>query len=202
MTAYQAHVKKWGQCTACPLWKTRKHVVLAKGTLPADILFLGEAPGDSEDVLGQPFVGPAGHALDRIIRMAIPANLGLRLAFTNLTACVPVKIKTGGKKDHQPTRDSLDKCRPRLVEFVSQCAQPKLLVQVGSLAQTEIVGQADFWDCKWLDGNWLEFCEIIHPSAILQAKDAEKGLMLKRAVVVLERAAHAIADVLARGARS
>lgn len=196
MTAYQAHVKKWSQCTACPLWKTRKHVVLARGTLPCDVLFCGEAPGDSEDVLALPFKGPAGHALDRIIAMAIPANLGLRLAFTNLTACVPVKTNVGGKKQHEPTRESMDKCRPRLVEFVSQCAQPRLLVQVGKLARSEIVGQGQFGECEWLGGNWLEFCEIVHPSAILQAKDAEKGLMIKRAVVVLERA---IANML--GAR-
>jgi uracil-DNA glycosylase family 4 len=194
MTAYQAHKRRWGQCTACPLWKTRKHVVLARGVVPADILFCGEAPGDSEDVLAQPFIGPAGHLLDRIVRIAIPANLGFRLAYTNLVACIPVKTKDS----HEPTRLSMDKCRPRLVEFVAEVAQPRLLVLVGKLAKSEIVGQADFGECEWLRGKWLGFCDIVHPSAILQAKEAERGPMIKRAVVVLEQA---VGDLVGRRGR-
>lgn len=150
--------------------------------MPADILFIGEAPGDSEDVLGQPFVGPAGHLLDRIIARAIPASLGLKLAYTNLTACVPVK----SKDSHEPTRESMDKCRPRLEEFVGLVANPRLIVAVGRLAKKELCAARDSGNDEWL--RYRKFCDIIHPSAILQAADVEKSMMIKTAVVVLESA--------------
>lgn len=182
MTAYQAHVKKWGQCTACPLWQTRKHVVLARGTVPCDILFCGESPGDSEDVTAQPFQGPAGKLLDRIVARAIPASLGLRLAYTNLTACIPVKVKG----DHEPTRESMDKCRPRLEDFVGLVASPRLIVAVGRLAKRELYAARDSGNDEWLKNR--KFCDILHPSHILQAPDVEKSMMIKTAVVVLESA--------------
>ncbi len=64
---YQEYKKQWKGCKRCPLYKTRRKIVHCRGSLPCDIFFLGEAPGDSEDLLGKPFVGPAGKLLDRII---------------------------------------------------------------------------------------------------------------------------------------
>ena len=53
-------------CQRCDLWKTRRNVVIGKGNKNADIMFIGEGPGEQEDIQGYPFVGPAGQLLDRI----------------------------------------------------------------------------------------------------------------------------------------
>jgi uracil-DNA glycosylase len=70
-TLWSAHVDDWKDCTRCPLHTVRSNVVLARGSIPCDILFVGEAPGRSEDALGKPFVGPAGILLDEMIEDAL-----------------------------------------------------------------------------------------------------------------------------------
>lgn len=70
ISLYSAHVERWKSCQRCALGRTRDKIVLAKGRLPCDVLFVGEAPGESEDVIGLPFVGPAGRLLDEMIRDA------------------------------------------------------------------------------------------------------------------------------------
>lgn len=72
MSEWTDHVARWKDCTDCPLCQQRDQIVLARGQVPADVVFIGEAPGASEDALGMPFVGPAGHLLDGIISNAIP----------------------------------------------------------------------------------------------------------------------------------
>lgn len=87
MTLYQQHVQRWISCQRCALRLRRKHVVIARGTVPAPVVFVGEAPGESEDVLGIPFVGPAGHLFDYILNEAITDRT--RYAITNLVCCIP-----------------------------------------------------------------------------------------------------------------
>jgi uracil-DNA glycosylase len=65
-------------------------VVLCRGRLPCDVLFVGEAPGVSEDVLGRPFVGPAGKLLDTIVERALDGQYDC--AMTNLVACIPKPV--------------------------------------------------------------------------------------------------------------
>ena len=95
LSLYKQHVQRWKSCTACKLCETRKKVVMYRGDVPCDILFIGEAPGPSEDVIGQPFIGPAGHLLDRIIDKAIQPyrkvnpNISFRKVFTNLVCFIP-----------------------------------------------------------------------------------------------------------------
>lgn len=71
---YQAFLEKWGQCTRCSLCETREKIVIARGTVPADVLFIGEAPGEGEDSTGVPFIGPAGCLLNDIIARGLPAG--------------------------------------------------------------------------------------------------------------------------------
>ena len=70
MTPYIKHREKWKDCTRCLLHEHRRKIVLCRGKIPADVLFVGEAPGESEDVLGSPFVGPAAQLLDSLIEQA------------------------------------------------------------------------------------------------------------------------------------
>ena len=71
MSPLQAHKRRWENCRACPLHEGRKKVVLVRGKIPCDALFIGEGPGGNEDSLGSPFVGPAGKLLDRIVEDAM-----------------------------------------------------------------------------------------------------------------------------------
>lgn len=190
-TPWQKHQAKWLDCKLCDYCKTRKRVCLARGSLPCDILFVGEAPGPSEDVLGLPFTGPAGHLLDKAIAdaqesMSMEGNNSLRLCFTNLVACIPIN-PLEGEKFAEPGKKEIEACEPRLDELVS-LARPRAMVLVGKLAQKYITGQAQFSACSelWLgDNDYLKFIEITHPAAILRADISQQGLAYQRIVVQL-----------------
>lgn len=180
-TPWQKHVGQWGACTKCPLCRTRKNVVLARGSLPCDVLFIGEAPGESEDVLGRPFVGPAGKLLDDIIDASVPT--GVSFAFTNLVACVPRDEENGGKTA-EPTKESIEECQPRLDQLVKM-AEPKLAVCVGRLAETWLAPGYKY-SPKSLKN--VPQIAVVHPAAILRANVAMQGLMIKRCVVAISNA--------------
>ena len=176
MSAWTEHVSRWKDCQRCSLCAQRDRICLARGTIPADIVFIGEAPGASEDAIGQPFVGPAGQLMDAIIASALrgPLQQTLRIALTNLVACFPRTAKAEGI--NEPHMSEIRKCRPRLVEFVNLC-QPRLIVCVGMLA-TQYIDHGDTVRCA----------DIIHPAAILRMPLAQKQMATQRAVVTLRNA--------------
>lgn len=137
ISSWRQHVARWRDCRECELCSNRKNIVLARGIIPADVVFVGEAPGPSEDVLGSPFVGPAGKLLDRLISEAgwNVSDHGVspvRYAFTNLVACIPKDDQ--GSKWGEPPKDAILSCAPRLRDFIEVC-RPKLIVAVGQLAE-------------------------------------------------------------------
>lgn len=193
MTGWQQHVKKWTGCQRCELAKGRQRVVLARGRLPAQILFVGEAPGQSEDVLGTPFVGPAGQLLDWIISRAlstwqVPGTEGpdynsVTYAVTNLVGCLP--RSDDGSKAAEPPHDTVMACAPRLQELVALC-QPRLIVRVGKLA-------ADYLDQNYrysvrLPDPVPPMVDVTHPAAIIRMPYAARGLARQRCVVVIRNA--------------
>jgi DNA polymerase len=176
-------------------------VVLVRGTVPCDVLFVGEAPGETENVLGKPFCGPAGKLLDAILARAVPD--GVTFALTNLVACIP-RAPGGGAKASQPEDASIKACGERLRELI-RLAKPRLLVAVGALAR-------DWLDVKVRDcvlkvretgrpagtkRQMLDVAEpailiptvdIVHPAAVLRANTAGQGLMVQRCVVTVANA--------------
>lgn len=182
MSTWLEHVERWRDCQQCPLAQQRDCICLARGIVPADVLFIGEAPGMSEDALGRPFIGPAGQRLDRIIERALPA--GLPIALTNLVACFPREAKQAG--DNEPERGEILACRGRLVEFVN-IAQPRLIVRVGSLAQSY---------CNF-DGS-VPYADIVHPAWILRRPLAAQHGDTNKAVVTIRTAWAGVADLPAR----
>lgn len=172
MSPWQRHVARWKDCKQCPLGGQRDRIVLARGTLPCNILFVGEAPGMSEDALGQPFVGPAGHLLDRIIGQAI--NPPVTHALTNLVACYPRDAKNEGI--NEPEYHEIIACRERLVEFVN-IAQPNLIVRVGRLATGYVPVR---------DG--MRYIDVDHPAAILRMPLAQQQMAARRCVVQVRNA--------------
>jgi DNA polymerase len=178
---YKQHKDKWSNCELCELCLNRKRVVILRGTVPSDVLFVGEAPGDSEDILGSPFKGPAGHLLDRII-----ADSGLQegqYAMTNMVCCIPPKKDIGGRKAKYVPLESIEACSERLVETALLC-KPKLLIWVGELSAK----YGPVYLPPGLVGDPNHRIKIVHPSAILQANIAQKGLMIQRSVVAIAEA--------------
>ncbi len=184
----QQHFDRWKDgCGASICEGARK--VFCRGKVPSDICFIGEAPGESEDAIGQPFMGPAGKLLDTIIRQALPGHWEdkvwiphLRIAYTNIVCCIP--REEDGLKATEPDDDSVIACQPRLVEFV-RIAQPKLIVCVGAMAR------------DWLSPGYqhsapiprdIPRIDVTHPAAVLRANVVMKGLMAQRIEVSLHNA--------------
>jgi len=166
MTPYQKHIEQWRDCRKCLLCDQRKRVVFARGQVPCEVLFIGEAPGASEDVLGKTFCGPAGHLLDRIIEQSQAVRFPYTYALTNLVCCYPRDAK--GEGNHEPPEEAIKACAPRLRQFIRLC-RPRLIICVGKLAS------------KWINNT----VEIIHPAAILRMDVSQRGLAVQRCVVTI-----------------
>lgn len=159
---------------------------LVRGTVPCDVLFIGEAPGQSENVLGLPFVGPAGKLLDSIVTRSIgeenqhraaDGKPALTWAFTNLVGCFP--RGEDGRKAEQPDPVEIKQCRPRLAGLYDLC-RPRLIVCVGSLAAS--------WLDRAVPHREAESRRIDHPAAMLRAMAAQRWNMERYAVVTIANA--------------
>lgn len=176
LSPWKAFVARWENCDACPLHQCRTKIVLARGQIPCDVLFVGEAPGQSEDSLGKPFVGPAGILLDEIIAQAVPESL--RKGFTNLICCIP--LGEDGSKTEAPPPDSIRACSTRLLDFIA-LAKPRLIVNVGSFARD--------WVPSLLPGQCrIPMLDIVHPAAILKGNAAVKPLKVRECVTRIRQA--------------
>ncbi|MCK9568784.1 uracil-DNA glycosylase [Candidatus Pacearchaeota archaeon] len=184
MSRYTDHVAKWRNCRRCNLCKSRHNVVLLRGHVPCQVLFVGEAPGTSENLLGKPFSGPAGNLLNRMLAEALPPSV--TYAITNLVGCIPKDTEEGAGKNKlgEPPTYAIEACKPRLVEIVQIC-QPKIIISVGKLAK------------KWLPilladtyrlGEDYKTADIIHPAAILRADVSQQGLAIQRSLVTIQDA--------------
>ena len=138
----QAHIKKWRSCVECPLGKFAATHVFHRGDCPADILFIGEAPGADEDLTGLPFVGPAGRLLGKMVRdisielsdefeINVDVHPRLRIGFTNILACFP-RDESGSPRP--PREDEAQACSPRLQDIFNLC-RPRLTVLLGRSAE-------------------------------------------------------------------
>jgi len=125
--------EKYKDCQQCPLHKTRNRIVLCRGTLPCDILFIGEGPGGNEDSLGFPFMGRAGEFLQGILNSVfhphpdLKKNINTTYAITNIVCCRP-------PENRNPEIEEIEACRQRLIDFI-QLAKPKWIIQVGKVAK-------------------------------------------------------------------
>lgn len=123
-------VREWDGCRRCPLGQFANKTVLYRGSLNARVMFIGEGPGRSEDILGEPFVGRAGKLLDQAIRDAgqIPAGA----FFTNLVACRPCDSLRSPNRP--PEEGEIEKCAKRLQETI-RIVRPACIVWLGKVPQ-------------------------------------------------------------------
>ena len=161
-------------CRACDLYKTSTQTVFGEGAEQASVMFVGEQPGDREDVEGKPFVGPAGRLLDEALEEA-GIDRG-RVYITN--AVKHFKWKPQGKRRlHQrPNAAEISACRPWLDAEIG-LIKPKILVLLGATAAQALLGR-DF-RVSLQRGQFIErpglplIMATVHPSSILRAPDDE-----------------------------
>lgn len=179
-TRYQLHVEKWKDCTKCDYHKHRKKVVFMKGQIPCDILFVGEAPGVTEDIFGKPFHGPAGNLLHEIINDALKLvdakENEFRLAYTNIVACIPKINKY--EKEKEPYPECVKECAPRLQQQI-EMANPKVIMCVGRTAKDYL--KTGYFNCKerYKISPWVELCSMFHPSYLLHKPNNDRKRLEK-----------------------
>jgi len=175
MYTYEELQKYVGNCARCPLSNTRNKSVMGKGNLKAPILFIAEAPGNSEDRDGIPFTGPSGRVLDELLESI---NLNRQnIYLTNIVKCHPP-----GNRD--PLPEEQDACIPYL-KYETLLIKPWIIVCLGRIAACRII-RPDYritrehgtFLCR--KNTWLT--AVYHPSAILRdpAKLEETKLDFKK----------------------
>lgn len=159
-TAFRDHVTAWNKCLKCKIGELAFKHVFARGTLPCDVLFIGEAPGKSEDVIGLPFVGPAGKVFETWVD-----NVPYTWAVTNLVSCRPTVAESGPNR--QPTEAEQVNCQPRLSEFI-KLAKPRAIVFLGKLAENSWVGVS--WNLSEIVAPdvGVPYLVLRHPAYVLR----------------------------------
>lgn len=174
--SWKAHKSKWSNCKECSLCEGRKRTVLFKGKIPCDVLFVGEAPGTSENMLGKPFVGPAGKLLHGRIEATLSSEL--RLGFTNIISCIP--LDASGQKTHTPPAKAIKACKQRLEDLI-RLTKPQAIMRVGAIAEKHLA--LDYLKEEF--GVQAVF-SMLHPASVLRAEMFQRGLMVQRMDFALE----------------
>jgi uracil-DNA glycosylase family 4 len=150
-----------GDCRRCKLSRGRKHIVFGDGAARADLMFIGEGPGEEEDLQGLPFVGAAGQLLNRLL-----SKMGLRreeVYIANVVKCRPP-----GNRD--PEADETGQCLPFLFKQI-EAIRPRVIVTLGRMATQAVLGtQAPL---TRLRGQWQKYRQTpvmptFHPSYLLR----------------------------------
>ena len=157
-------------CQKCALGKTRTHLVFGTGNRHADLMFVGEAPGEQEDLTGIPFVGKAGQLLDRYLyAVDIPRE---SVYIANILKCRP-------PHNRDPLPEEEDACIGYLREQV-KLIDPKIIVCLGRISAMRLI-KPDFritrehgkWFCK--NGLWM--MAVYHPSALLRDPSRREDML-------------------------
>jgi DNA polymerase len=156
-------------CRRCPLSKSRTKIVFGEGDPQADLMFVGEGPGEMEDQTGRPFVGPAGQLLTKILESAgITRD---EVYITNVVKCRPPGNRT-------PTRKEVDTCWEWLAAQIA-LIRPRIIVTLGNAATQKFLGRPEginqlrgkFY--PWKGG--IEVFPMFHPSYLLRNPSRKKG---------------------------
>lgn len=158
---WEALEQACGQCRNCALAETRLHVVFGDGARDAEILLVGEGPGQREDEQGIPFVGPAGLLLDDMLEI-----IGLdrtKVYVANIVKCRPPR-----NRDPQDTEEAA--CRGWLERQIA-LVDPKIIVCLGRIAAQALI-KSDFRITRehgvWFDIGARRYMATFHPSALLR----------------------------------
>lgn len=148
-------------CTNCSLHQTRHHVVFGKGNQQTSLMFIGEAPGEQEDLSGIPFVGKSGQLFDKIL-----ASVNIRredIYIANILKCRP-------PKNRNPLESEKSACLPYLRSQV-KLIQPSIIICLGRVA-SQVIIKPDLKITKehgvWFEQKGYYLMATYHPSALLR----------------------------------
>lgn len=149
------------ECDACRLCDERRSAVPGEGRRDADIMLIGEGPGEQEDLSGRPFVGPAGQLLDKMLNA-----IGLKredVFICNVVKCRPPRNRT-------PERDEAEACLPYLRAQVA-LVRPRIIILLGATAARNAISP-DIRITRdrgaWFEKNGVHLIITYHPSALLR----------------------------------
>jgi uracil-DNA glycosylase family protein len=194
MTSLSGLREEAAGCRRCPLWQTGTQVVFGEGSARAQVVLVGEQPGDQEDLAGRPFVGPAGRVLDEALEAA-----GIDRSATYVTNAVKhFKWTARGKRriHAKPAWSEVAACGVWL-EAELEAVRPRVLVCLGATAAQALLGR-QFRVTKqrgtWVESDLAEHVTAtIHPSAILRMRtDEERHAEMARFVADLRLVAAAL----------
>lgn len=159
-------ISEYGPSTeykCCPLWKTRNKMVWIRGasTKDVDILFVGEAPGRDENLLGRPFVGKAGQILNKWIEEAGVTNY----AIINIVKCRP-------PNNRKPLQSEIRSCLPYFVKQVKEL-NPRLIVALGATASSVLTNRKEVVSNigKIFKTRYGDVIVFPHPAYVLRGVD-------------------------------
>ncbi len=157
-------------CVVCRLHETRHLAVPGEGSVNAEVLLIGEAPGKDEDLSGRPFVGRAGRVLDRALESSgLPRPL---VFITNVVKCRPPGNRT-------PRADEIEACRAYLLAQV-EALQPRIIVTLGSTALRGLLGPGtELQDVRGASADFhgIPLIATYHPAAVLYNRNLERALI-------------------------
>lgn len=150
------------QCRKCALWETRTNVVFGVGRQDAEVLFIGEGPGENEDLQGEPFVGRGGKLLDDMLKI-IGLDRNENIYIANIVKCRPPQNRDPLNTEQEACMDWL-RAQYRLI-------RPKVVVCLGRIAAKALI-KDDFKITqehgRWFDKDGVKFTAIYHPAALLR----------------------------------
>lgn len=155
-------------CERCGLAAGRTNAVVGRGNRRADIMVVGEGPGQNEDEMGLPFVGRSGQLLEKILA-------SVKLDSEDVYICNIVKCRPPGNR--APTTQEMDACRPYLLEQI-RLVDPKIILLTGASSVKGLIG--DKRGITKIRGQWMEWngrlcMPIFHPAYLLRNQSKEKG---------------------------
>ena len=161
MDSWEGLKRECAECRACSLCEGRHNLVFGVGNENADLMLIGEGPGEQEDLQGLPFVGPAGKLLDNMLEM-IDLDRG-RVYIANIVKCRP-------PHNRDPQGSEMTACRPWLERQIA-LVNPKLIVCLGRISATSLIRE-DFRITrehgKWFQVGDRRILATFHPSALLR----------------------------------
>jgi uracil-DNA glycosylase family 4 len=156
-----------GECTRCPLHRTRKNLVFGEGSTGAKLVFVGEAPGEEEDKQGRPFVGRAGQLLTKIIDA-----MGLKRE--EVYICNILKCRPPGNRN--PKEDEIATCEPFLMKQL-EAINPEIICALGTFAAKTLLRTESPISAirgKFHDYHGRKLMPTYHPAYLLRNPDAKK----------------------------
>jgi DNA polymerase len=161
-------------CQACDLYKRATQTVFGEGPARADVMFIGEQPGDQEDIAGRPFVGPAGQILDRALEEAGIDRRGVYV--TNVVKHFKWEPRGKRRIHKKPNAGEIAACRPWL-DVEIQLVKPRVIVCLGATAAQALLGNT--FKVTRHRGEFIPsplaplVLATVHPSSLLRAPDEE-----------------------------